>query len=80
MARWTGTLNLAAGTYQIKTTADDGIRVKVNGATVLDNWVDQGPTVTTRTFTVAASGNQAFVIEYYENTGTATSIFELSKL
>ena len=79
MVRWTGSINLAAGTYQVTTTADDGIRVKVNGATVLDNWVDQGPTKTVRTFTVPA-GYSTVVVEYYENDGTATANVGLLKL
>jgi hypothetical protein len=47
---------------------------------VLNDWVDQGPTVTTKTFTAGTAGSQALVIECYENTGTATALFVLTKI
>ena len=78
LARWTGTLNLAEGTYQVKTTADDGIRVKVNGATMLDNWVHQGPCYY-ETFTVARR-QPSLGHRMLRNTGTATALFVLTKI
>ncbi len=80
LVRWTGAINLTSGTYQVTTTADDGIRVRVNGAIVTDNWVDQGPTKKINTFTTASNGSVSIVIEYYENDGGAMAAFSLSKL
>ncbi|WP_418608226.1 PA14 domain-containing protein [Georgenia sp. SUBG003] len=37
-SRWSTTLNEGAGTYKFTARADDGIRVKVDGETVIDEW------------------------------------------
>src|SRR5688572_9147564 len=34
--RWSRTLTLAAGTYRFTTNTDDGVRLKIDGATVID--------------------------------------------
>ena len=36
--RWTSTQNLTGGTYYLSTAADDGVRVWVNGALIIDQW------------------------------------------
>jgi hypothetical protein len=81
VARWTGSYNLGPGTYQLSTTADDGIRATVNGQLILDNWVDQGATTTTKSFVITATAGATvpIIIEYYENTGTASASFNLQK-
>ncbi|WP_190251508.1 PA14 domain-containing protein, partial [Dactylosporangium sucinum] len=69
-ARWTRTDNLAAGIYTFKLTADDGVRLYVDGVLVLDQWRDQAPT----TFVVQrnlAEGAHVIVAEYYEKAGGA---------
>lgn len=39
-ARWSGTLRVPrTGDYRIKTRADDGVRVKVDGRLVIDAWI-----------------------------------------
>jgi hypothetical protein len=40
--RWTRTLNFAPGNYRFKVTVDDGARLWVNNALILDQW-RQGP-------------------------------------
>ncbi|NJM42087.1 MAG: hypothetical protein HC853_15720 [Anaerolineae bacterium] len=40
--RWTRTLSFASGTYRFRTIADDGVRVFVDNAPVIDAWAD-GP-------------------------------------
>lgn len=37
-ARWTRTVDLAAGRYRFTATSDDGIRVWVDGTLVIDQW------------------------------------------
>lgn len=76
MARWTGSYNVQAGTYQISTLADDGIRVFVDGAAVINNWTDQGPTRQTQNI-VLSSGNHTVVVEYFEHSGEATVAFDV---
>jgi hypothetical protein len=43
-ARWTRTLSLAPGDYEFAVTADDGVRLYVDGVQVIDKWIDQAPT------------------------------------
>jgi subtilisin-like proprotein convertase family protein len=71
-ARWTRTVNFAAGTYRFTVTGDDGIRLYVDGQLMLDKWFDQAPT----TYTVGApltAGDHDLRFEYYENGGGAVA-------
>jgi hypothetical protein len=70
-ARFTRSVNLSNGTYDFEVTADDGVRVWVNGTLRLDKWYDQG--ATTYTFSVNLSGPTTIVMEYYENGGNAVA-------
>ena len=72
VARWTKTTSFTAGTYTFTATADDGIRVYIDGALLIDKWIDQGPTTYTATKTLTA-GNHDIKVEYYENTGGAVA-------
>ena len=71
-ARWADTHSFAAGDYTFSATADDGIRVWVDGALIIDAWVDQGPTTYTATRTLTAADHEVKV-EYYENGGGAVA-------
>ncbi len=42
VARWTRTLSFAPGDYEFAVTADDGVRLYVDGVRVIDKWIDQG--------------------------------------
>ena len=42
--RWERTDTYAAGTYRFTGTTDDGMRIKVDGVTVVDAWFNQPPT------------------------------------
>jgi hypothetical protein len=69
-ARWTRYIDVAAGTYRFTATADDGIRVYVDGDAVIDEWNDQPA----RTFfgdVTLSAGHHQVLVEYYENTGYA---------
>lgn len=70
--RWSDTLSLTPGTYRFVVTADDGVRLWINGELVVDQFTVQSA----RTHTVARSlpdGRAAIVMEYFENTGVATA-------
>lgn len=71
-ARWTVVEQFAAGTHRFTVTADDGVRLKVNGQTVIDKWIDQGPT-TYSVDLVMSAGQYTFVMEYYERSWGATA-------
>lgn len=60
-----------AGTYTFSTTSDDGVRLLVNGDTIINNWTLHGSTVNTGDVTLSAGQIVPIVLEYYEHTGEA---------
>lgn len=69
-ARWTRTLDLAAGSYRFTLTVDDGARLWVNGHLLIDTWQDQPA----RTYTgeiYVPGGGAPVKLEYYERGGQA---------
>jgi glucose/arabinose dehydrogenase len=68
--RWTGNFDFAAGDHAFSTTSDDGIRLWVEGALLIDRWVDQGATTYTESRTLTA-GTHPVRVEYYEHGGDA---------
>jgi hypothetical protein len=78
-ARWTRTRSYEAGTYRFSVTGDDGIRVLVDGAQVIDGWFYQPPT--TYSANVALSeGSHTVVVEYFEHSGGAVAKFSESRV
>ncbi len=71
-ARWTRTVNFAAGVHRFTVTADDGVRLYVDDALKLDKWIDQPPTTYTVDVDLTA-GNHSIKLEYYENTELAVA-------
>lgn len=69
-ARWTRTMSVAPGDYEFSATADDGVRLYVDGFRVVDGWVHQAPT-TYRTTLPLDGGPHDIVMEYYEASGGA---------
>src|SRR5204862_412038 len=68
--RWSGNFDFAAGTSTFTATADDGIRVYVDGTLLINAWKDQGPTTYTAPVSLTA-GTHAVVVEYYDSGGGA---------
>ena len=58
--------------YRFTTITDDGVRLKIDGATVIDKWLNQPATSYSVDRTLAA-GNHTVIMEYYENTGAAVA-------
>lgn len=72
--RWTGTQTIAAATYVFTATADDGVRVTVDGTIIIDQLTATG--VNTFQSTVALSGDShSITVEYVEQTGDAQISF-----
>lgn len=77
--RWSGSVQPRySQTYTFSTTTDDGVRLWVNGQSIIDRWIDQGPT--THSGTIALTANQLYEIrmDYYENTGGAVARLQWS--
>lgn len=68
--RWTRTLSFAAGTYRFTATADDGVRISVNGQQIINSWTEHQPQTFTGEITLAA-GSYPVQVEYFEAVGGA---------
>ena len=70
VARWTRTLVVEPGNYSFAATADDGVRVVVDGVRVIEHWTDHGPLTYTATVPLDG-GPHTIQVDYYENAGDA---------
>jgi hypothetical protein len=69
-ARWTRTAAFAAGSYRFTITADDGVRLLIDGQEQLNQWREQP--LSTHTVDVAlTAGNHRITLEYFERLGSA---------
>ena len=75
-ARWTRTSHFDAGSYEFSVTADDGVRLYIDGKLVIDKWIDQGPTTYIVTKTLTA-GDHSIKMEYYERWVGAVAKFKI---
>ena len=71
-ARWVGTFDFEASDYEFTATADDGVRLWVDGRLLIDQWKDQGATTYRATTNMTAGAHQVKV-EYYEYGGLAVA-------
>lgn len=70
-ARFERYVDVTAGTYRFSVTADDGVRVYVDGTLILDQWKEQGPTTYTKDVTLTA-GAHLLTVDYYDKSQFAT--------
>ncbi len=72
--RWSGWLQPRyTETYLLRTTTDDGVRLWVDGALVIDKWVDQSATEWSASLPLVADELHEIRMEYYEKGGGATA-------
>ena len=73
-ARWTGRVEAPhTGAYTFRTVSADGVRLRVNGVLIIDNWVAHGTTTDTSGVVQLVAGQRYDVsIEFFETTNTAT--------
>lgn len=71
--RWTRDVYFSAGTYNFFAKHDDGVRLWVDGALVIDFWHDQPARTHSGTRTLSG-GTHRVQVEYYENTGFASIV------
>jgi PA14 domain len=77
--RWTRTVYFDPGTYRFTATADDGVRVWVDGALLIDRWIDQSPTTYIADISLGA-GNHTVKMEYYEDRGGAVAQLSYARI
>lgn len=70
--RWVGTFSFAAGAHEFTAATNDGMRVWVDGALLIDRWFDQAATTYQATRTLAA-GEHEVKVDHYESAGTAVA-------
>jgi parallel beta-helix repeat protein len=63
-------VELEAGEYEIRTVSDDGIRVRVDGKVVIEDWTWHPPKFHAAQITLA-KGKHAIVVEHFEIDGYA---------
>lgn len=70
--RWTGTLKApVSATCRIGVQGDDGFRLFINGALVIDRWRKVSPGLTTVPYTFSKGKTYDLRVEYHETTGNA---------
>ncbi len=71
--RWTGQLLApVSGPYIFTTGSDDGIRLILDGQTLIDNWTDHAPVLdVSQPVTLAAGTWHGITLEFYEKGGGA---------
>ncbi len=72
-----GSLSIGAGNYILDVTADDGVRIWVDGKQVLDEWHWQGPT--NYPIKLKLGGSHKIRIEHFEIDGYSTLQVRLKK-
>ncbi len=70
-ARWTRTEHFDGGTYRFTVTADDGVRLFIDGAPEIDEWRAQPSSIHTATVALR-TGNHAIRLDYFDSTGSST--------
>ena len=71
--RWTGAFDLPAGTHLFEVRANDGIRLLVDSAILIDQWRDQTAAVRYRGSRNLAAGIHQVRVEFYDNVGAAVA-------
>ena len=77
--RWTRTINLEQGRYRLTATADDGVRLWVNGRLLIDKWLNQAATPYSAEIDLPG-GPTDVRMEYYESVGGALPASTAQKL
>ncbi|HEU6447932.1 MAG TPA: chitobiase/beta-hexosaminidase C-terminal domain-containing protein [Verrucomicrobiae bacterium] len=79
--RWTGSVQPQFNeTYTFYATADDGVRLWVNGQLLVDGWVNQGPTIYQGSITLNAQQLYNIRMDYFQNGGGAVATLAWSSL
>ncbi len=72
-------MKMPAGKYRIRTVSDDGVRVKIDGKVVQEDWAWHGPKENVSEIELSA-GEHEIVVEYFELDGHAELRFDLEPI
>ena len=71
--RWSGWIKPpTTGTYTFHVTADDGLRLWIDGRLIVDSWINQSASERSAQAELSAGHKHDIRLEYYEDTGSAT--------
>jgi large repetitive protein len=71
-ARWTGQVSVVtAGSYRLRTVSDDGVRLWLDGALLIDDWTAHASKTDTSAAVSLQAGKHDIKVEYQELTGNA---------
>ena len=75
LTRWKGFITVPAGSWKLGERSDDGFLVKVDGATVINQWATGAAAGTPGNWTASAvtTGSHAIQVDFSESTGPATA-------
>lgn len=74
-ARFTSSQAFVGGAYEFVVTADDGVRVYIDGQLLLDQFIVRPPTTDRFTHTLSA-GTHSLIVEYFDEVGGAALSFQ----
>ncbi len=78
--RWTGRLKpVISGTYEITISGDDGIRLFVDGKSLISNWSNHAVESRTVKIDLVAGKLYNFTLEFYEDGGDALALMGWTK-
>lgn len=72
---WSGVQLFTAGTYRFTASADDGVRVRVDGNTVIDALAPTGNVQTVTADVLLTDGSHVINVDYIQNTGNGVIQF-----
>ena len=75
----TTSIPLGPGTWRIRTLSDDGVRVLVDGAAVIENWTWHAPTRDVGTFSLDQARTVEIMVEHFELDGYAVLEVEIER-
>ena len=74
VVQWAGSIEPQfSETYTFYATADDGVRLWVNGQQLVNEWVDEGPTTWSGRLPLLAQQRYNIVMDYYQDGGGAVA-------
>ncbi len=79
-ARWTGDLTAPeSGDYKLGVRADDGVRLIVDGKTLVDDWSEHAARLSSGTIRLVKGQTVHLKVEYYEKEGQASIQLQWSR-
>ena len=79
-ARWERLIPLEAGVYRLSAGSDDGMRVYVDSALLINDWVSSAYNVVTYDLTITDPRDYYFIVEYYDGGGAGRATFSYTKI